>query len=160
MLFRATVAENIAYGRPGASREEIEAIAELAGADEFIRELPEGYDTLLSERGESLSGGQRQRISIARAMLRDTPILILDEPQSGLDAEAAAAVEESWRDLTEGRTTFVIAHELRLVRSVDLILVIEDGRVAETGTHEDLVSSGGLYARLYSLQERDPVQPS
>ncbi|HET7269555.1 MAG TPA: ABC transporter ATP-binding protein, partial [Rubrobacter sp.] len=159
MLFRATVAENIAYGRPGASRDEVEAIAELAGADEFIRELPEGYDTLLSERGESLSGGQRQRISIARAMLRDTPILILDEPQSGLDAEAAAAVEESWRVLTEGRTTFVIAHELRLVRSVDVILVIEEGRVAETGTHEDLVSSGGLYARLYSLQERDPVQP-
>jgi ABC-type multidrug transport system fused ATPase/permease subunit len=121
--------------------------------------LPEGYDTVLSERGESLSGGQRQRISVARAMLRDTPILILDEPQSGLDAEAAAAVEESWRVLTEGRTTFVIAHELRLVRSVDTILVLEDGRVAETGTHEDLVSSGGLYARLYALQERDPVQP-
>jgi ABC-type multidrug transport system fused ATPase/permease subunit len=159
MLFRATVAENIAYGRPGASREEIEAVAELAGADDFVRELPEGYDTLLSERGESLSGGQRQRISIARAMLRDTPILILDEPQSGLDAEAAAAVEESWRALTEGRTTFVIAHELRLVRNVDQILVIEEGRVAESGSHEELVSSGGLYARLYSLQERDPVQP-
>jgi ABC-type multidrug transport system fused ATPase/permease subunit len=159
LLFRATVAENIAYGRPGAGREEIEAIAELAGADDFIRELPEGYDTVLSERGESLSGGQRQRISIARAMLRDTPILILDEPQAGLDAEAASAVEESWRALTEGRTTFVIAHELRLVRSVDSIFVIEDGSVAETGTHEDLVSSNGLYARLYSLQERDPVQP-
>jgi ABC-type multidrug transport system fused ATPase/permease subunit len=159
MLFRATVAENIAYGRPGASREEIEAVAELAGADDFVRELPEGYDTLLSERGESLSGGQRQRISIARAMLRDTPILILDEPQSGLDAEAAAAVEESWRALTEGRTTFVIAHELRLVRNVDQILVIEEGRVAESGAHEELVSSGGLYAKLYSLQERDPVQP-
>ena len=159
LLFRATVAENIAYGRPGAGREEIEAIAELAGADDFIRELPEGYDTVLSERGESLSGGQRQRISIARAMLRDTPILILDEPQAGLDAEAAAAVEQSWRALTEGRTTFVIAHELRLVSSVDSILVIEDGSVAETGTHEDLVSSDGLYARLYSLQERDPVQP-
>ncbi|HEX5913878.1 MAG TPA: ATP-binding cassette domain-containing protein, partial [Rubrobacter sp.] len=159
LLFRATVAENIAYGRPGADREEIEAIAELAGADGFIRELPEGYDTVLSERGESLSGGQRQRISIARAMLRDTPILILDEPQAGLDAEAASAVEESWRVLTEGRTTFVIAHELRLVRSVDSIFVIEDGSVAETGTHEDLISSDGLYARLYSLQERDPVQP-
>jgi ATP-binding cassette subfamily B protein len=159
MLFRATVAENIAYGRPGASREEIEAVAEFAGADDFVRELPEGYDTLLSERGESLSGGQRQRISIARAMLRDTPILILDEPQSGLDAEAAAAVEESWRVLTEGRTTFVIAHELRLVRSVDQILVIEEGSVAESGTHEELISSGGLYARLYSLQERDLVQP-
>ncbi len=159
MLFRATVAENIAYGKPGASQEEIEATAELAGADGFIRGLPEGYDSLLSERGESLSGGQRQRISIARAMLRDTPILILDEPQSGLDAEAAAAVEESWRALTEGRTTFVIAHELRLVRSVDQILVIEDGRAAEVGSHDELVSSGGLYARLYSLQERDPVQP-
>ena len=159
LLFRASVADNIAYGRPGASREEIEAVAELAGADGFIRELPEDFDTVLSERGESLSGGQRQRISIARAMLRDTPILILDEPQSGLDAEAAAAVEESWRVLTEGRTTFVIAHELRLVRSVDTILVLEDGRVAETGTHEELVSSGGLYARLYALQERDTVQP-
>ena len=159
MLFRATVTENIAYGRPGASREEVEAVAELAGADGFVRELPEGYNTLLSERGESLSGGQRQRISIARAMLRDTPILILDEPQSGLDAEAAAAVEESWRVMTEGRTTFVIAHELRLVRSVDQILVIEDGCLAESGTHDELISSGGLYTRLYSLQERDPVQP-
>ena len=159
MLFRATVADNISYGKPTASREEIEAVAELAGADDFVREMPDGYDTMLSERGESLSGGQRQRISIARAMLRDTPILILDEPQSGLDAEAANAVEESWRALTAGRTTFVIAHELRLVRNVDQILVLEEGRVAEAGTHEDLVSSGGLYARLLSLQERDPVQP-
>jgi ABC-type multidrug transport system fused ATPase/permease subunit len=159
ILFRATVAENIAYGRSGATREEIECSAELAGADEFIRELPEGYDTLLSERGESLSGGQRQRISIARAMLRESPILILDEPQAGLDAEAASAVEDSWRALTEGRTTFVIAHELRLVRSVDQIFVIEDGRVAQVGTHEELLASGGLYARLYALQERDPVQP-
>jgi ATP-binding cassette subfamily B protein len=158
MLFRATVAENIAYGKSGATREEIERSAELAGADGFIRELPEGYDTLVSERGESLSGGQRQRISIARAMLKTSPILILDEPQSGLDAEAANALEESWRALTEGRTTFVIAHELRLVRNVDQILVIEDGRVAQVGTHEELLASGGLYARLYALQERDPVQ--
>jgi ABC-type multidrug transport system fused ATPase/permease subunit len=158
MLFRATVAENIAYGKSGATREEIERVAELAGADTFIRELPEGYDTLVSERGESLSGGQRQRISIARAMLRESPILILDEPQSGLDAEAANAVEDNWRVLTEGRTTFVIAHELRLVRNVDQILVIDDGRVAEAGAHEELLASGGLYARLYALQERDPVQ--
>ncbi len=121
--------------------------------------MPEGYETTLSERGESLSGGQRQRISIARAMLRDTPILILDEPQSGLDAEVAEAVEENWRTLTGGRTTFVIAHELRLVRNVDRILVIEDGRVAEEGTHDELIATSGLYARLYALQERDPVQP-
>jgi ATP-binding cassette, subfamily B, bacterial len=159
MLFRATVAENIAYGKPGAAIGEIEEAARLAGAADFIREMPEGYETVLSERGESLSGGQRQRISIARAMLRDTPILILDEPQTGLDAEAAEAVEENWRTLTEGRTTFVIAHELRLVRNVDKILVLQDGRVAESGDHDDLVSSGGLYARLNALQEqgRDPV---
>lgn len=159
MLFRASVAENIAYGKPDASREEIERVAELAGASDFIRELPDGYDTVLSERGESLSGGQRQRISIARAMLRESPILILDEPQSGLDAEAAVAVDASWRELTEGRTTFVIAHELRLVRSVDRILVIEDGRIAESGTHEELLNAGGRYARLYAIQEqdRDPV---
>ncbi len=162
MLFRASVAENIAYGRPGASMEEIEEAARLAGAEGFIREMPEGYETVLSERGESLSGGQRQRISIARAMLRDTPILILDEPQAGLDAEAAEAVEAHWRELTEGRTTFVIAHELRLVRDVDRILVLEEGRVAEQGTHDELVVSGGLYGRLHALQEgsqgRDPVR--
>ncbi|MGF1473486.1 MAG: ABC transporter ATP-binding protein [Rubrobacteraceae bacterium] len=153
LLFRATVAENISYGRADATRFEVERAAELAGADGFIREMPEGYDTLLSERGESLSGGQRQRISIARAMLRKSPILILDEPQSGLDAEAAAAVEDNWRVLTEGRTTFVIAHELRLVRDVERIFVLEGGRVAESGSHEKLLASSGLYARLHALQE-------
>ena len=159
MLFRATVAENISYGKPGAVMTEIEEAARLAGADGFIRALPEGYETVLSERGESLSGGQRQRISIARAMLRDTPILILDEPQSGLDAEAAEAIQENWRILTGGRTTFVIAHELRLVRNVDRILVIEDGQIAEEGPHDELIAAGGLYARLYNLQDRDPIQP-
>jgi ATP-binding cassette subfamily B protein len=153
MLFRASVAENIAYGKPGASMEEIEEAARLAGADGFIRELPEGYEMVLSERGESLSGGQRQRVSIARAMLRNTPILILDEPQAGLDAEVAEAVEENWRTITEGRTTFVIAHELRLARDVDRILIIDDGRVIKAGTHKELISSSSLYARLYALQE-------
>jgi len=153
MLFRATVAENISYGRPGASAGEIREAARLAGAEAFIEKMPEGYDTLISERGESLSGGQRQRISIARAMLRDTPVIVLDEPQSGLDAEAAEAVEESWRELTEGRTTFVIAHELRLVRGVDRILVVDGGRIAESGTHEELLEAGGLYARLHALQD-------
>jgi ABC-type multidrug transport system fused ATPase/permease subunit len=158
LLFRATVAENIAYGRPDATRYEVERAAEMAGADGFIRELPEGYETLLSERGESLSGGQRQRISVARAMLRESPVLILDEPQAGLDAEAAAAVEESWRALTGGRTTFVIAHELRLVRDVDRILVLDEGRVVESGTHGELIAAGGLYARLHALQEREELR--
>lgn len=162
MLFRATVAENIAYGKPDATAEEIERAAKLAGAEDFIARMPEGYETVLAERGDSLSGGQRQRISIARAMIRNSPILVLDEPQSGLDAEAAAAVEESWRDLTEGRTTFLISHELRLVRDVDTILFIEDGRVSEAGTHDELLASGGGYARLYALQngeESDDPEP-
>ena len=154
LLFRGTVAENIAYGKPEATRTEVGRAAELAGASGFIQALPEGYDTLLSERGESLSGGQRQRISIARAMLRQSPILVLDEPQSGLDAEAAAVVEGHWRELSRGRTTFVIAHELRLVRDVDKVLVLQEGRVAEGGTHEELLNSNGLYARLYALQDR------
>ncbi|WP_119069837.1 ABC transporter ATP-binding protein [Rubrobacter indicoceani] len=160
MLFRASVAENIAYGKPDATRKEIEHAAKLAGADDFITRMPEGYDTVLAERGDSLSGGQRQRISIARAMIRNSAILVLDEPQSGLDAEAAAAVEESWRELTEGRTTFLISHELRLVRDVDAILFIEGGSLVEAGTHEELLAFGGGYARLYALQNHDDKRES
>lgn len=158
MLFRASVAENIAYGRPDAERGEIERAARLAGAAGFIERMPEGYETVLAERGDSLSGGQRQRISIARAMIRNSPILVLDEPQSGLDAEAAAAVEESWRELTEGRTTFLISHELRLVRDVDVILFIEDGRIAEAGTHDELLTLKGGYSRLYALQNHENTE--
>lgn len=154
MLFRASVRENIAYGKPSATMAEIERVASLAGASGFIEEMPEGYETVLSERGESLSGGQRQRVSIARAMLRESPILILDEPQSGLDAEAASAVEESWRALTEDRTTFLIAHELRLVQSVDRIFVVDEGKIVEAGTHRELMAEGGRYASLYALQEQ------
>jgi ABC-type multidrug transport system fused ATPase/permease subunit len=159
MLFRATVAENIAYGRPEGEPGGDRGRRRARGGRRLRTADAGGVRNPAKRARREPERGQRQRISIARAMLRDTPILILDEPQSGLDAEAAAAVEESWRALTEGRTTFVIAHELRLVRSVDQILVIEDGRVAESGAHDDLISSGGLYARLYSLQERDPVQP-
>lgn len=158
LLFRATVAENVAYGRAGANREEVEEAARRAGADGFVRELPESYDTVLSERGEDLSGGQRQRLSIARAMLRDTPVLVLDEPEAGLDVEIAGAVDESWRELTAGRTTFIIAHELRLVRDTDRVLVIDGGRVAESGTHDELLEAGGIYARLHALQQAEGVE--
>ncbi len=155
VLFDDTVAANIAYGRAGASRADIEAASHAAHAHEFIVDLPHGYDTRIGERGQRLSGGQRQRLAIARALLRDSPILILDEATSALDAESERLVQEALATLTVNRTSFVIAHRLSTVRRADAIVVLEQGRVVETGTHESLLAAGGLYARLYELQLRD-----
>ncbi|MCL5777637.1 ABC transporter ATP-binding protein/permease [Limibaculum sp. FT325] len=151
-LFDATVAENIAYGRPGATRAEIEAAAAEANAAGFIADLPQGYDTAVGEGGGRLSGGQRQRIAIARAILRDAPILLLDEATSALDAESEAHVSEALARLMKGRTTIVIAHRLATVRRAHHIVVIDTGRVVEEGTHDILTGRGGLYARLAELQ--------
>jgi ATP-binding cassette subfamily B protein len=151
-VFGVTVAENIAYGRPQASRAEIEEAARLAAADAFVRALPQGYDTVIGERGVTLSGGQRQRLAIARALLTDAPILLLDEATSALDSESERAVQDALDRLMRGRTTLVVAHRLATILSADRILVMEEGRVVEEGTHTDLVAKGGLYARLARLQ--------
>jgi ATP-binding cassette, subfamily B, bacterial len=155
MLFHAPVWQNIAYGRPEASRDEIIHAAELANASEFIDKLPEGYDTLLGERGLTLSGGQRQRIAIARAIIRESPILILDEPTSGLDSASEKLVFEALDRLMASKTTIVIAHRLSTVRGADVIFVVQDGRIVETGKHGQLLADGGLYSQLYDLQFND-----
>ena len=152
MLFHAPVWQNIAYGKPGASREEIIRAAELANASEFIEKLPERYDTILGERGMTLSGGQRQRIAIARAVIRNTPILILDEPTSGLDAASEKLVFEALDNLMQGKTSIVIAHRLSTVRRADVIFIIDEGRIVEAGTHQELMRHRGLYAKLHKLQ--------
>jgi subfamily B ATP-binding cassette protein MsbA len=157
VLFRATVWENIAYGKPGAGSREIKRAAELANAAEFIDAMPDGYDTMVGERGVTLSGGQRQRIAIARAVIRDTPILILDEPTAGLDAESELAVMDALRKLMKGRTSVVIAHHLDTIRQADIIFVIKDCELAEQGTHDALLAQGGVYADLYKLQAPDAV---
>jgi subfamily B ATP-binding cassette protein MsbA len=154
VLFQAPIWQNIAYGKPEASRAEILRAAEQANAQEFIEKLPEGYDTILGERGMTLSGGQRQRIAIARAIIRDTPILILDEPTSGLDAASEKLVFEALDRLMEGRTSIVIAHRLSTIRRADVIFVIKDGSIAEKGTHEELLKAGGLYSELDILQHK------
>jgi len=152
MLFHAPVWQNIAYGKPEASRAEIVRAAELANATEFIENLPDGYDTVLGERGMTLSGGQRQRIAIARAVIRKTPIIIMDEPTSGLDASSEKLVFEALDRLIEHKTAIVIAHRLSTIRKADIIFVVQDGRIAERGRHEALVDADGLYAKLYALQ--------
>jgi ATP-binding cassette subfamily B protein/subfamily B ATP-binding cassette protein MsbA len=151
-LLPLSVAENIAYGRVGAGRAEIEKAAAAANADGFIRKLPQGYETVIGERGASLSGGERHRLAIARAILKDAPILIMDEPTSALDAQTEASVMEALGRLMAGRTCIVIAHRLSTVRRADVIAVVQEGRVVETGRHEELIARGGVYARLCELQ--------
>jgi len=152
VLFRRSVRENIAYGKPEAAFEAIVAAAKAAQAHDFILGLPDAYETVLDERGENLSGGQRQRIVIARAMLRNTPVLVLDEPATGLDAVTESQVDAAWGSLMEGRTTFIVAHRLSTIRKADWILVIEDGSVVEQGTHEQLLARSGRYRELHQAQ--------
>ena len=151
-LFHRTIAENIAYARPNATREEIERAAKLANAHEFIRDLPDGYNTLVGERGVKLSGGQRQRIAIARAILKDAPILVLDEATSALDSESEALIQSALERLMKGRTSIVIAHRLSTVANLDRIVVLNDGKIAEQGTHQELLNSKGEYSKLWSRQ--------
>jgi ATP-binding cassette, subfamily B, bacterial len=154
VLFRASIAENIAYGRPGAAVDEIRRASQLAHAHEFIVRLPGGYDTIVGERGGTLSGGQRQRIAIARAIIRDTPILLLDEPSAALDPESEELIFRGLSRLLEGRTSITIAHRLATVRNADVIFVLHDGTIVERGTHDELLARGGRYARFHRIQVR------
>ncbi len=159
VLFRGTIRENIAYGRPDATDEEIIAAAKLANADEFISRMPHGYDSPVGERGDTLSGGQRQRIGIARAVIRDSPIMILDEPTAALDTESERLVIEGLERLMKGRTVIMIAHRLSTIRDADKIIVLKDGVVAEEGTNDGLIARGGVYAELHRIQfETPPAQ--
>ncbi|MBX3041809.1 MAG: ABC transporter ATP-binding protein [Bdellovibrionaceae bacterium] len=159
-LFHGTILENIAYGSPGASREQIMKAAEQAYADEFINKLPLGLDTVIGERGQKLSGGQRQRISIARVILKNPPLLILDEATSAVDNETEALIQKSLQEISKGRTTIIIAHRLSTVTHADRIYVVADGLLAESGTHQELLEKGALYAQLWNLQVRKQIASS
>ena len=154
MLFSTTVMENIRYGRLDATDEEVVEAARAANAEEFIKDLPEGYDTKLGERGLNLSGGQRQRLAIARAILKNPRVLILDEATSALDTESEKIVQDALDKLMVGRTSFVIAHRLSTIFNADQIFVVENGHLREHGTHEELLAAGGLYSNLYNIQFR------
>jgi subfamily B ATP-binding cassette protein MsbA len=154
ILFHTPIWQNITYGKLDASKEEIIRAAALANAHEFILKLPQGYDTMVGERGATLSGGQRQRIAIARAIIRDAPILIMDEPTTGLDAASEQLVLDALKNLMKGRTCIINAHRLATVRRADAIFVLKEGKIVEQGTHHELLSRGGLYAMLYEIQFR------
>ncbi len=151
-LTQATVAENIAYGKPGATREEIVAAAKAAHADGFIRRLADGYDTVLTEQGDNLSQGQKQLLCIARVMLMDPPMLILDEATSNIDTRTELNVQRAFAAMVKGRTSFVVAHRLSTIKESDVILVMRDGHVIEQGNHEELLAKGGFYKQLYESQ--------
>jgi len=157
VIFSASAFENIRYGRPGATADEVHAAARAAFADDFLKALPEGYDTFLGERGVRLSGGQRQRIAIARAMLKNPPLLLLDEATSALDAESERMVQAALESAMTGRTTLVIAHRLATVQKADRIIVLDQGAIVEQGTHAALVARGGVYAKLAALQFTTPT---
>jgi ATP-binding cassette subfamily B protein/subfamily B ATP-binding cassette protein MsbA len=151
-LFPLSVADNLAYGRPNASRAEVEQAARAANAHDFIMRLPRGYDSVIGERGATLSGGERQRLSIARALLKDAPLLILDEPTSALDAETEGLLLGALERLMKGRTTLLIAHRLSTLRNADWIVVLDQGTIVEAGTQQELLDRGGLYAHLHGIQ--------
>jgi len=151
-LFHGTVADNLRISKPDATEEELKRAARLANVHDFATTLPQGYDTIVGERGTRLSGGERQRIAIARVLLRDTPILLLDEATSSVDAENEAIIQEALDRLKQGRTTLVVAHRLSTVRGADRIVVLDDGRMVESGSHNELIGAGGIYAQLVSAQ--------
>lgn len=152
LLFHRSVLENIAYGQPDATLDEVRRAARLAYADDFIQKLPQQYDTIVGERGVKLSGGQRQRVAIARAILKDAPILVLDEATSALDSESEVYIQRALQQLMEGRTTLVIAHRLSTIQQMDRIIVLDNGQVVEDGSHHELQNNGGLYAKLWAHQ--------